>query len=131
VIDRIDHIGIAVSNLDEAIKLYTQALGLEVSRVETIVEQNAKTAIIPVGESKIELLESTSSEGVIARFIEKRGEGIHHVALAVNNIQEAIELLREKGIPMIDEKARKGVENTCIAFLHPKGIKILLELVES
>lgn len=127
---RIDHIGIAVNSIEEAVKLYTDVLGLEVSGMETLEEQKVRTAIIPVGESKIELLESTSPEGTIAKYIEKRGEGIHHLALGVNNIQDALETLKEKGVPLIDEKPRKGVENTKIAFLHPKGTKILLELVE-
>ena len=131
MIAKIDHIGIAVNSIDEAVKLYTDVLGLKVSRMETVTEQKVKIAIIPVGESKIELLESTSPDGTIAKFIEKRGEGVHHLALGVSNIQEALEGLKEKGIPLIDEKPRKGVENTAIAFLHPKGTKILLELVES
>ncbi|GAH58032.1 unnamed protein product [marine sediment metagenome] len=111
-------------------KLYTNVLGLEVSQIETVAEQKVKAAIIPVGESTIELLESTSPEGTLAKFIEKRGEGIHHLALRVSNIEQALETLKEKGIPLIDEKPRKGVENTRIAFLHPQGAKILLELVE-
>ncbi len=127
---KIDHIGIAVNSIEEAVKLYTEVLGLEVSRMETVEEQKVRTAIIPVGGSKIELLESTSPEGTIAKFIEKRGEGIHHLALGVSNIEDALETLKAKGIPLIDEKPRKGIENTRIAFLHPKGTKILLELVE-
>lgn len=127
---KIDHIGIAVNSIEEAVKLYTEVLGLEVSRMETVEEQKVRTAIISVGESKIELLESTSPEGTIAKFIEKRGEGIHHLALGVSNIEDALETLKAKGIPLIDEKPRKGIENTRIAFLHPKGTKILLELVE-
>lgn len=127
---KIDHIGIAVNSIEEAVKLYTEVLGLEVSRMETVEEQKVRTAIISVGESKIELLESTSPEGTIAKFIEKRGEGIHHLALGVSNIEDALKTLKAKGIPLIDEKPRKGIENTRIAFLHPKGTKILLELVE-
>ena len=127
---KIDHIGIAVNSIEEAVKLYTEVLGLEVSGMETVEEQKVRTAIIPVGESKIELLESTSPEGTIAKFIEKRGEGIHHLALGVGNIEDTLKTLKAKGIPLIDEKPRKGVENTRIAFLHPKGAKILLELVE-
>jgi len=130
MVAKIDHIGIAVNSIEEAVKLYTDILGLEVSKMETVEEQKVRTAIIPVGESKIELLESTSPEGTIAKFIEKRGEGIHHLALGVSNIEDALETLKEKGIPLIDEKPRKGVDNTRIAFLHPKGTKILLELVE-
>lgn len=127
---KIDHIGIAVNSIEEAVKLYTEVLGLEVSSMETVEEQKVRTAIISVGESKIELLESTSPEGTIAKFIEKRGEGIHHLALGVSNIEDALKTLKAKGIPLIDEKPRKGIENTRIAFLHPKGTKILLELVE-
>jgi lactoylglutathione lyase/methylmalonyl-CoA/ethylmalonyl-CoA epimerase len=127
---RIDHIGIAVNSIEEAVKLYTEVLGLEVSGMETVEEQKVRTAIITVGGSKIELLESTSPEGTIAKFIEKRGEGIHHLALGVSNIEDTLETLKAKGLPLIDEKPRKGVENTRIAFLHPKGRKILLELVE-
>jgi len=130
MVAKIDHIGIAVNSIEEAVKLYTDILGLEVSGMEIVEEQKVRTAIIPVGESKIELLESTSPEGTIAKFIEKRGEGIHHLALGVSNIEDALETLKEKGIPLIDEKPRKGVDNTRIAFLHPKGTKILLELVE-
>ena len=84
MIGKIDHIGIAVKNLDEAIKLYTDALGLKVSEIETLDEQKVKTAVIPIGESKIELLESTDPTGVIATFIEKKGEGMHHLALSVD-----------------------------------------------
>ena len=128
---KIDHIGIAVNNIEEAVKLYTEVLGLKVSGMETLEEQKVKTAMIPVGESKIELLETTDAEGPIGKFIEKRGEGLHHVALAVSNIQDVLKALKEKGIQLIDETPRRGVENTKIAFLHPKETKILLELVES
>ena len=127
---KIDHIGIAVNSIEEAVKLYTDVLGLKVSSMETVEEQKVKTAIIPIGGSKIELLESTSPEGVIAKYIGKRGEGLHHLALGVSNIHEALETLKEKGVPLIDENPRKGVENTKIAFLHPRGTKVLLELVE-
>ncbi|MDP2916348.1 MAG: methylmalonyl-CoA epimerase [Dehalococcoidia bacterium] len=131
MITKVKHIGIAVNNIDEAVKLYTDVLGLKVVATETLEEQKVKTAIIPVGESEIELLESTDPEGTIAKFIEKRGEGLHHIALGVDNIEEAIKTVKAKGIPLIDEKPRKGVQNTRVAFLHPKGTKILLELVES
>ena len=129
-INKINHIGIAVNNIEEAIKLYTDVLGLEVTNIEVVADQKAKTALIPVGESKIELIESTAPDGVIAKYIEKRGEGIHHLALEVSNIQDALETLAGKGITLIDQKPRSGVENTSIAFLHPKDTKILLELVE-
>jgi len=129
-INKVNHIGIAVNNIDEAVKLYTEVLGLEVTNMEVVSDQNAKTAIIPVGETKIELIQSTSPEGTIAKFIENKGEGLHHVALEVDDIKGALQTLTDKGVRLIDENPRKGVENSNIAFLHPKGTKILLELVE-
>ena len=130
MIKKIDHIGIAVNSIEEAVKLYTDVLGLKLKDIEVVEEQKVKTAIIPVGESKIELIESTDPEGVIAKYIEKRGEGMHHLALEVSNIQETLETLQEKDIPLIDQEPRKGVEDSSIAFLHPKGTKVLIELVE-
>lgn len=129
-ITKVNHIGIAVSNIDEAVKLYTEVLGLKVSSIEVMAEQKAKTCIIPVGETKLELLESTAPDGVIAKHIEKRGEGLHHIALEVSNIQEALDAVSQKGIALVDTKPRKGVENSNIAFLHPKNTKVLLEFVE-
>ena len=132
MIVKINHVGIAVNSIDEAVKLYTDVLGLKVKDIEVVADQKVKTAIIPVGESKIELIESTDPEGTIAKYIEKRGEGLHHLALEVDNIADALEILLNKGVALIDEKPRKGVENTKIAFLHPKETKrVLLELVES
>jgi len=130
MIEKIDHIGIAVSNLEDAIKLYSEALGLKIKEIEIVEEQKARVAIIPVGESTIELLESTASDGPIAKHIEKRGEGIHHLALRVNNVGDALEILKEKGILLVDKEPRKGSRNTKMAFLHPKGPKALIELVE-
>ena len=129
-INKINHIGIAVNNIDEAVKLYTEVLGLKLAHVEVVEDQKAKTAIIPVGETKFELIQATSPDGAIAKYIEKRGEGIHHIALEVDNIQDSLKTLSEKGVSLIDEKPRKGIENTSIAFLHPRATKILLELVE-
>jgi len=132
MITKINHIGIAVNNIEESLKLYTEVLGLKLGSIEVVEDQNAKTAIIPVGESKIELIESTDPEGTIAKFIESRGEGIHHLALEVSNIEETLKTVAGKGIALIDEKPRKGVENTNIAFLHPRGTgRVLIELVES
>ena len=130
MITRIDHIGIAVKSIEDALKLYTDALGLEVKGIEIVEAQKVRTAIIPVGESKIELLESTDPEGVIARYIEKRGEGLHHLALAVSDIEQALDDLQSKEVPLIDEKPRSGVEDSRIAFLHPKAAGVLIELVE-
>ena len=131
MITRINHIGIAVKSIDEATKLYADVLGLKVGDIEVVADQKAKTAIIPVGESKIELIESTDPEGTIAKFIESRGEGLHHLALEVSNIEDALSTMVNKGVVLIDEKPRKGVENTNIAFLHPKSTgRVLIELVE-
>jgi len=131
MITKINHIGIAVNSIDEAVKLYTDVLGLKVKDIEVVQEQKVKTALIPVGESKIELIESTDSEGTVARFIERRGEGLHHLAFEVSDIQDTLGTLVSKGIALIDEKPRKGVENTNVAFLHPKGTKVLMEMVEA
>jgi len=130
LIKKINHIGIAVNSIEDAAKLYTEGLGLKVKDIEIVEAQKVRTAIIPVGESKIELIESTDPEGVIAKYIEKRGEGLHHLALEVSDIQAALDTLREKGVQLIDERSRIGVENTKIAFLHPKQTKVLIELVE-
>ena len=132
MITKINHIGIAVSSIDEALKLYTDVLGLKLQEIEVVEAQKVKTALIPVGESKIELLESTDPEGVIAKFIENRGEGMHHIAFEVESINDALKAMADKGAAMIDEKPRKGVENTDVAFMHPKGTRrVLIELVES
>ena len=132
MIAKINHVGIAVSSIDEAVKLYTDVLGLKVKDIEVVVDQKVKTAIIPVGESKIELIESTDPEGTIAKHIEKRGEGLHHLALEVNSIEDTLEALLNKGVALVDKQPRKGVENTRIAFLHPRETnRVLLELVES
>lgn len=131
MIKKINHIGIAVNSIEDAVKLYTDVLGLKVKGIEIIKERKVKIAIIPVGDSIIELLESTAPEGPIAEYIEKMGEGIHHLALEVSDIQDVLGALVEKGIPLIDEKPRNGIENTRIAFLHPKGTKVLIELVET
>ena len=129
-VTKVNHIGIAVNSIDEAVKLYTEVLGLKVSHMEVVADQKAKTCIIPVGDTKIELIEATAPDGAIANFIAKKGEGLHHIALEVSNISDSLDTLTKKGVTLIDAKARKGVENTNIAFLHPKSTKILLELVQ-
>lgn len=132
MITKINHIGIAVNSIDEAVKIYTDVLGLKVESIEVVEDQKARTAIIPVGETKIELIESTDPEGTIAKYIERSGEGLHHIAFEVSNVQDALEIVAGKGITLIDEKPRNGVENTKIAFLHPKGTgRVLMELVEA
>ncbi|RLC67254.1 MAG: methylmalonyl-CoA epimerase [Chloroflexi bacterium] len=131
MIAKINHVGIAVSSIEDALVLYADALGLTVGTFEVVEDQKTRTAIIPVGDSKIELLEATDSESPIARHIERRGEGLHHLAFEVDDIDDALKLLQEKGIRLIDEQPRKGVENSTIAFLHPKATGgVLLELVQ-
>ncbi|HUV43989.1 MAG TPA: methylmalonyl-CoA epimerase [Dehalococcoidales bacterium] len=131
MIAKINHIGIAVSSIEDALALYADVLGLTVGTIEVVEDQKTRTAIIPVGDSKIELLEATDAESPIARHIERRGEGLHHMAFEVADIDDSLKLLQEKGIRLIDEQPRKGVENSTIAFLHPKATKgVLLELVQ-
>lgn len=130
MIKKINHIAIAVNSIDDAIKLYTDVLGLQVQGIEILEKDKVRTAIIPLSESKIELLESTDPEGPVAKHIEKRGEGLHHVALEVEDIDDALKMLKNKGVLLVDEQARGGVENSRIAFLHPKATKFLLEIVE-
>jgi len=130
MITRINHIGIAVSSIDDAIGLYSNVLGLTVKEIKTVEDQKVKIAFIPVGESRIELLESTDREGPIAKYIERKGEGIHHLALEVSNIQEVLEAMSQQGMILIDEKPRIGAGGHKTAFLHPKRTKVLIELVE-
>lgn len=128
---KIDHLGIAVGSIEEGKKFWTDVLGLTFEGSETVAEQKVTTGFFPVGESEIELLESTAPDGPVAKFIEKRGEGIQHVAFRVENIEEALEELKSKGIKLIDEKPRVGVGGARIAFLHPKSTNgILVELCE-
>lgn len=117
----IEHIGIAVKNLEESIKYYEDVLGLSCYKVEEVKDQKVKTAFFKVGQTKIELLESTDPEGPIGKFIEKKGEGIHHLAFAVEGIEGSLNEVKEKGVRLIDEKPRKGAEGLDIAFLHPKS----------
>lgn len=130
MIIKVDHIGIAVKNINGVLKLYTETLGLKLKGIEIVQEQKVRTAIIPIAETKIELLEATDTDSPIAKFIEKRGEGLHHIALEVSNIEEALVDMKQKDISIIDVKPRIGVENSSIAFLHPSKFKALLELVE-
>ena len=125
----IEHIGIAVKNLDESIKFYEDVLGLKCYKIEEVKDQKVKTAFFQVGQTKIELLESTDPEGPIGKFVLKKGEGIHHIAFAVNDVNSSLEELKKKNIKLIDDKTRKGAENLDIAFLHPKSANgVLIEL---
>lgn len=127
----IEHIGIAVKNLEESIKYYEDVLGLKCYAVEEVKDQKVKTAFFKVGQTKIELLESTDPDGPIGKHIEKRGEGIHHLAFHVNGIDNALKEAEEKGIRLIDTEPRKGTEGLNIAFLHPKSTNgVLTEFCE-
>lgn len=128
-LSHIEHIGIAVKNLDESIKYYEDVLGLKCYAVEEVADQKVKTAFFKVGQTKIELLESTEPDGPIGKYIEKRGEGIHHIAFSVNDLPGALKEADEKGIRLIDKEPRKGAEGLNIAFLHPKSTNgVLTEL---
>jgi methylmalonyl-CoA/ethylmalonyl-CoA epimerase len=120
-IERIEHIGIAVNNLEEAIGFYEKVLNLTCYAIEEVADQKVRTAFFKVGETKIELLESTDPEGPIGKFIEKRGEGVHHLAFAVDNIEEALSEVSSKGVRLIDQTPRLGAEGLRIGFLHPKN----------
>ncbi len=128
----IEHIGIAVKDLEESIKYYEDVLGLECYGIEEVKDQKVKTAFFLVGQTKIELLESTDPEGPIGKYIEKRGEGIHHIAFAVKGLEKGLKEIEAKGIRLIDQKPRKGAEGLDIAFLHPKSTHgVLTELCEN
>ncbi|AEG14947.1 methylmalonyl-CoA epimerase [Desulfofundulus kuznetsovii DSM 6115] len=130
-IKKIDHIGIAVKDLAKAIEFYEGLLGLKVTGTEVVEEQRVKVAFLPTGDSEVELLESTTPDGPIARFIEKNGEGIQHIAFRVENLEQALEELKAKGVRLIDEKPRRGAGGARIAFLHPKStFGTLVELCE-
>lgn len=125
----IEHIGIAVKNLDQSIKFYEDVLGLKCYRIEKVKDQKVKTAFFQVGQTKIELLESTDPEGPIGKFVQKKGEGMHHIAFAVNDVNSSLEELKEINIKLIDKTTRKGAEDLDIAFLHPKSANgVLIEL---
>ncbi len=127
----IEHIGIAVNNLEASIDLYEKIFGLKCYKVEEVPDQKVRTAFFRVGQTKIELLESTDLEGPIGRFIKKRGEGIHHIAFAVNDIEKQLQQAEENGVVLIDKSPRKGAENLDIAFLHPKSTSgVLIEICE-
>ncbi len=127
----IEHIGIAVKSLEEAIPYYEKVLGLECYNIEEVADQKVKTAFFRVGQTKIELLESTDPEGTIAKFIEKKGEGVHHIAFAVDNVEGALADCEAAGVRLIDKAPRGGAEGLSIAFLHPKStMGVLTEFCE-
>ena len=131
-ISHIEHIGIAVKSLQEAIPFYENVLGLKCYAIEEVADQKVKTAFFMVGQTKIELLESTDPEGPIGKFLEKKGEGIHHLAFAVEDgVQNALNEMSDKGIQLLDKAPRKGAEGLNIAFVHPKStIGVLTEFCE-
>jgi methylmalonyl-CoA/ethylmalonyl-CoA epimerase len=130
-LSHIEHIGIAVKSLQDAIPFYENVLGLKCYNIEEVVDQKVKTAFFMIGQTKIELLEPTAPESPIAKFIEKRGEGIHHIAFAANGLQASLDDLAGKGVQLLDKNPRKGAEGLNIAFLHPKStIGVLMELCE-
>ena len=130
-VSHIEHIGIAVKSLDEAIPYWENVLGLKCYNIEEVADQKVKTAFFKVGQTKIELLESTSEDGTIAKFIEKKGAGVHHMAFAVEGVEDALADAESKGVQLIDKAPRKGAEGLSIAFLHPKStFGVLTELCE-
>ena len=128
---KINHLGIATKDIDEALGFWSEALGLENVHTEVVEDQKVRVAMLPLGESRIELLEPTSNDSPISKFLEKRGGGIHHIAVEVADIGESLAKLKEKGMRLIDEKPRIGAEGCLVAFVHPSSANgVLLELVQ-
>lgn len=131
MITGLDHVAIAVKNLEETVRLYETVLGLKAERIESFPPQKVKVAILRLGETKIELISPMSPESTVARFLEKRGEGLHHIAIQVDNLEETLETLKAKGVKLVDEKPRLGVEGVKVAFIHPKSMSgVLVELCQ-
>jgi len=128
---KIDHLGVAVRDLNAVRAFYTEKLGMSCTGEEVVAEQKVKVAFLPLGETNIELLEATAADGPIAKFLDQKGEGVHHVAIRVTNIEEALASLKAKGVRLIDEKPRIGAHGAKIAFVHPKESNgVLIELCE-
>lgn len=131
MIEKLDHIGIAVSDLEDALRVYSDALGLKCTQIEEVSEQHVKVAFLPAGSVNLELVQSTDPESAIAKFIEKRGEGIQHIGFKVDNIEKALSSLKEKGVRLIDTTPRQGAGGSKIVFIHPKSARgVLVELIE-
>jgi methylmalonyl-CoA/ethylmalonyl-CoA epimerase len=129
---KINHLGIATKGIDEALNFWSDALGLENVHTEVVEDQKVRVAMLPIGESRIELLEPTAADSPISKFLEKRGGGIHHIAVEVEDIHAALAKLREKGMRLIDESPRIGAEGCLVAFVHPASANgVLLELVQT
>jgi methylmalonyl-CoA/ethylmalonyl-CoA epimerase len=130
-VKHIDHIGVAVKGIEAAGKFYTDILGLKIAEVENVADQKVNVAFIPIADSEVELLESTDPDGPVAKYIHARGEGVQHVAFRVENIEEALAELKEKGVRLIDQEPRNGAGGARIAFIHPKETNgVLVELCE-
>lgn len=128
---KINHLGIATKGIDDALKFWQDALGLENIHTEEVAEQKVRVAMLPIGDTQIELLEATADDSPIAKFVEKRGGGIHHIAVEVENIEESLAKLKREGARLIDESPRRGAENCLIAFVHPSSANgVLLELIQ-
>ena len=128
---KINHLGIATKDIKDALKFWTGSLGLENVHTETVEDQKVRVAMLPIGESRVELLEPTSDDSPISKFLEKRGGGIHHIAVRVDDIEASLAKLKEKGMRLIDEKPRIGAEGCLVAFVHPASANgVLLELVQ-
>jgi methylmalonyl-CoA/ethylmalonyl-CoA epimerase len=131
MITGVDHIAIAVENLEDAVKLYEKVLGIKPEQITPFDPQKVKVAIFKVGETKIELISPLSPESAVTKFLQKRGEGLHHIAFKVDKIEEALNTLKREGIRLVDEQPRLGVEGAKVAFLHPKSLKnVLIELCQ-
>ena len=131
MVKKVDHIGIAVKNLEETLKFYQEVMGMDLAGTEIVEEQHVRVAFLPIGDTEIELLESTDPEGPIARYIDKKGEGVQHIAYKVEDIEVAIAEMKAKGVRMIDEKPRYGAGGAKIAFCHPKSTNgVLVELTQ-
>ncbi len=129
---KINHLGIATKGIDEALKFWENALGLENVHIETVEDQKVRVAMLPIGETNIELLEPTAEDSPIQKFLEKRGGGIHHIAVEVENIEHALAKLKARGMRLIDEKPRVGAKDCLVAFVHPSSANgVLLELVQT
>jgi methylmalonyl-CoA/ethylmalonyl-CoA epimerase len=130
-VKHIDHIGIAVNSIAQAGKFYTEIMGLKIQEVETVSDQKVNIAFVPISDSEVELLESTDPDGPVAKYINTRGEGVQHIAFRVENIAEALEELKAKGVRLIDQKPRNGAGGAKIAFIHPKETNgVLVEICE-
>lgn len=129
---KINHLGIATNEIQEALRFWQDALGLEHIHTEVVEEQKVRVAMLPIGESRIELLEPTAEDSPISKFLEKRGGGLHHIAVEVENIATALQKLKDAGMQLIDETPRVGAEGCLVAFVHPKSANgVLLELVQN